>query len=311
MDWTEIKITVPAKNTGTAGDIAQMVVPYGIYIEDYSALEQEVREIARIDLIDEALLQKDRDKGVIHVYISPEENPKEAVSFLSERLNAEQIAHEITCESCAEEDWLHNWKQYFHPIPVGERLLIRPTWRSEYDPQGRVVLNLDPGLAFGTGTHETTRLCLTALERYMRDGAHVLDVGCGSGILAVASLLLGAGHAVGVDIDELAVKTAKENAALNRVDGRFEAVCGDLTKQVTGTYDVVFANIVADAVILLSKDIAGFLKDDAVYIMSGIIDTRVQEVIHALEGRFEIIEKLAENGWYCLVAKKNKTQTPN
>lgn len=311
MDWTEIKINVSAKDLGTAGDIAQMVVPYGIYIEDYSALEQEVREIARIDLIDEALLQKNRDEGVIHVYISPEESPREAVSFLSERLNAEQIPHEITCESCAEEDWLHNWKQYFHPIPVGERLLIRPTWRGEYNPQGRVVLNLDPGLAFGTGTHETTRLCLTALERYMNAGARVLDVGCGSGILAVASLLLGAGHAVGVDIDELAVKTAKENAALNQVEDRFEAICGDLTKKVSGKYDVVFANIVADAVILLSKDIAGFLKDGAVYIMSGIIDTRVQEVIQALEGRFEIMEKLAENGWYCLVAKKIKAELPN
>lgn len=234
MDWTEIKINVSAKDLGTAGDIAQMVVPYGIYIEDYSALEQEVREIARIDLIDEALLQKNRDEGVIHVYISPEESPREAVSFLSERLNAEQIAHEITCESCAEEDWLHNWKQYFHPMPVGKRLLIRPTWRSEYDPQGRVVLNLDPGLAFGTGTHETTRLCLTALERYIKQGGHVLDVGCGSGILAVASLLLGAGRAVGVDIDELAVKTAKENAALNQVEDRFEAICGDLTEKVSG-----------------------------------------------------------------------------
>ena len=311
MDWTEIKINVSAKDLGTAGDIAQMVVPYGIYIEDYSALEQEVREIARIDLIDEALLQKNRDEGVIHVYISPEESPREAVSFLSERLNAEQIAHEITCESCAEEDWLHNWKQYFHPMPVGKRLLIRPTWRSEYAPQGRVVLNLDPGLAFGTGTHETTRLCLTALERYIKQGGHVLDVGCGSGILAVASLLLGAGRAVGVDIDELAVKTAKENAALNQVEDRFEAICGDLTEKVSGTYDVVFANIVADAVILLSKDIAGFLKDDAVYIMSGIIDTRVQDVTQALKGRFTIIEKLEENGWYCLAAKKIKAETQN
>lgn len=311
MDWTEIKINVSAKDLGTAGDIAQMVVPYGIYIEDYSALEQEVLQIARIDLIDEALLQKKRDEGVIHVYISPEESPREAVSFLSERLNAEEIPHEITCESCAEEDWLHNWKQYFHPIPVGERLLIRPTWRSEYDPQGRVVLNLDPGLAFGTGTHETTRLCLTALERYMKDGAHVLDVGCGSGILAVASLLLGAQRAVGVDIDELAVKTAKENAALNQVGDSFEAICGDLTEKVSGKYDVVFANIVADAVILLSEDIAGFLKDDAVYIMSGIIDTRVQDVTQTLEGRFTIIEKLAENGWYCLVAKKIKAEKPN
>lgn len=139
----------------------------------------------------------------------------------------------------------------------------------------------------------------------------MLDVGCGSGILAVASLLLGAGRAVGVDIDELAVKTAKENAALNQVEDRFEAICGDLTEKVSGKYDVVFANIVADAVILLSKDIAGFLKDDAVYIMSGIIDTRVQDVTQALKGRFTIIEKLEENGWYCLAAKKIKAETQN
>lgn len=306
MDWTEIKITVPIANIDAAGDIAQMVVPYGIYIEDYSALEDEIRQIARIDLIDEALLQKDREQGVVHVYISPEDNPKEAAAFLSERYTAEHIAHEISFESCEEEDWLNNWKQYFHPIPVGNKLLIRPTWRGEYDAGGRVVLNLDPGLAFGTGTHETTRLCLEALERYIKDGMTVLDVGCGSGILAVAALLLGAGSAIGVDIDELAVKTARENAELNGVSSRFEALCGNLTDQVAGTYDIIFANIVADAILLLSEDISSFMEKDSVYIMSGIIDTRVPEVLHALENRFDVIETLTENGWYCIAAKKKQ-----
>lgn len=306
MDWTEIKITVPIAKIDAAGDIAQMVVPYGIYIEDYSALEDEVRQIARIDLIDEALLQKDREKGVVHIYISPEDNPKEAAAFLSERYTAEHIQHEISFEDCAEEDWLNNWKQYFHPIPVGERLLIRPTWRTEFDPGERVVLNLDPGLAFGTGTHETTRLCLMALERYIKEGATVLDVGCGSGILAVAALLLGAKSATGVDIDELAVKTARENAELNGVFSRFEALCGNLTDRVSGTYDIVFANIVADAILLLSEDISSFMKKDSVYIMSGIIDTRVPEVLAALENRFEVLETLSENGWYCIAAKKKQ-----
>lgn len=306
MDWTEIKITVPIEKIDAAGDIAQMVVPYGIYIEDYSALEDEVRQIARIDLIDEDLLKKDREKGVVHVYISPEDSPREAAAFLSERYTAEHIAHEISFGSCEEEDWLNNWKQYFHPIPVGERLLIRPTWRGEYDAGERVVLNLDPGLAFGTGTHETTRLCLEALQRYIKEDSAVLDVGCGSGILAVAALLLGAKTAVGVDIDELAVKTARENAELNGVSARFKALCGNLTDKVSGIYDVIFANIVADAILLLSEDIPTFMKEDSVYIMSGIIDTRLPEVLSALENRFVVLETLAENGWYCIVAKKKQ-----
>ena len=120
MDWTEVTVAVPAEDAGRAGDIAQMVVPYGIYIEDYSHLEEETWEIAHIDLIDEALRNKDRSTAWIHVYISPEENPAEAVSFLRERYQAEGIAHEITTASCAEEDWINNWKKYFKPIPVGE-----------------------------------------------------------------------------------------------------------------------------------------------------------------------------------------------
>ncbi|MBQ5440478.1 MAG: 50S ribosomal protein L11 methyltransferase, partial [Clostridia bacterium] len=170
IEWTEIKIKVPNRYLDAAGDIAQMAVPYGIYIEDYSALEQEVEEIAHIDLIDEELLKKDRTKGIVHIYISPDENPQEAVAFLSERYTSEGIEHEIELASCVEEDWLNNWKKYFNPIPIGEKLLIRPTWRDEYDAQGRAVINLDPGLAFGTGTHETTRLVLQTIEKFVKPG---------------------------------------------------------------------------------------------------------------------------------------------
>lgn len=303
MDWTEIKIEVDLKDAETAEAIAHMAVPYGIYIEDYSNLESEVLEIANIDLIDEELLKKDRTKTVVHIYISPEDNPTEATAFLTERYNEQGINHRISGSCCREEDWLNNWKRYFHPIPVGEKILIRPTWRDDYDPNGRVVLNLDPGIAFGTGTHETTRLCLEVLEEYVGSGTKMLDVGCGSGILAVASLLLGAESAVGVDIDEMAVKTAKENAELNGVNNRLTVIHGSLTDRVSGKYDVIAANIVADAIIMLSKDIKNFMNENAVYITSGIIDSRADEVRKALEPTFEIINEKNENGWYCFACR--------
>ena len=304
MDWTEVTITVNAKDVDKAGDIANMVVPYGIYIEDYSNLEEEAWEIAHIDLIDEDLLQKDRSKALVHIYISPEESPAEAVAFLRERYTAEGIENEICLDSCVEEDWINNWKQYFKPIPVGQKLLIRPTWEEVQDSGGRTVLDLDPGLAFGTGTHETTRLCMELLEQYVRPGMNVLDVGCGSGILSVAALLLGADKAVGVDIDELAVKTAVENAEINHVENRFTGICGNLTDQITGTYDIVVANIVADVIIMLTKDVEQFMKPDTVYLMSGIIDTREQDVLAAVEQHFTIIDRKEEKGWVALSAKR-------
>ncbi len=303
MDWTEIAVTVSAQDVERAGDIAQMVVPYGIYIEDYSNLEQEAMEVARIDLIDEALLNKDRTKGIIHVYISPEENPAEAISFLQERYTAEDIPFELETADCAMEDWINNWKQYFKPIAVGEKLLIRPTWEEDYDAQGRTVLHLEPGLAFGTGTHETTRLCMELLEQYVTPEVDVLDIGCGSGILSVAALLLGAKSAVGVDIDTLAVKTAVENAEINGVGDRFTAIAGNLTDRVSGRYHVVVANIVADVIVLLTEEIEQYLHPQAVYLMSGIIDMREQDVQQALAQRFDIIARREEKGWVALAAK--------
>lgn len=308
MDWTEIKITVNADEVDKAGDIASMVVPYGIYIEDYRTLEQEAWEIARIDLIDEDLLAKDRSKGIVHVYVSPEENPAEAVSFLKERYDAEGINCEIDEVLCKNADWENNWKKYFKPMPVGERLLIRPIWEDEYEAGDRAVLHLEPGLAFGSGTHDTTRLCLETLEKYAYPGKTVLDVGCGSGILSVASLLLGADSAVGVDIDALAVKTAKENGITNGFDEpQFTVLKGSTTDKVTGKFDIVAANIVADIIIGLCKNVKDFMNPDAIFITSGIIVPREEDVLAAFaENGLEVIARHESGGWLCFEAKAAK-----
>ncbi len=305
-NWTEIAVTVDTKDIETAGNIANMVVPYGIYIEDYSDLEGEVMEIAHIDLIEEELLKADRTKGIIHVYVNPQENPMEAVSFIRERLDAEHIGYEIKIADCAQEDWVNNWKQYFHPMPVGKKLLIRPEWEAEYDAAGRKVLHIEPGLAFGTGSHPTTKLCLETLEKYVDENSTILDIGCGSGILSIACLLLGAKSAFGVDIDSLAVKTAKENALKNGFDeSRFRVVQGNLSDKVKGKYNLIVANIVADIIMEFNKSVGDLLDDGGVYITGGIIDSREDEVLYSFsQNGFQVKDRFEEKGWLVFVLQK-------
>ena len=305
MNYTEVKIFVPTGDTERASGIAVMTVPYGIYIEDYSDLEQGAWEIAHIDLIDEDLLEKKRDESIIHVYIEEGNNPAEAVSFISERLSAEGISFKIETDGCSEEDWADEWKAFFKPTPVGERLFVRPVWIDDYDSGDRVVLNIEPGAAFGTGTHETTRLCLETLDKIVKEGDTVLDIGCGSGILAIASMLLGASEGFGVDIDPLAVKTAAENGKMNGLgEPQLQFVCGDLADKVTKKYDVVVANIVADIIILFSTQVRAFMKQGARFVASGIIDSRADEVVLALQNAGLVVkERIEENGWVCLVCE--------
>ena len=302
-DWTEIKIKIKADDIDRVADIANMTVPYGIYIEDYRTLEEESWEIAHIDLIDEELLNKDRNIGYIHIYIKPDENPAEAISFLTDRLNSEKIENEIDQGLIKNEDWQNNWKRNFHPIEIGQKLAICPSWETEYNPQNRKVLMLEPGLAFGTGTHNTTRLCLETLEQKISGGEEVLDLGCGSGILALSALLLGAKNAVGVDIDELATKTAVENGKANAfTEPQYQIYCGDMTEQVKGQFDVVVANIVADIIILFCQNARQFMKPNGIFIVSGIIDSREQDVLDAFQKfGFNILERHQSENWLCFV----------
>ncbi len=307
--WTEIRITVPAERIDAAGDIAHMTVPYGIYLEDYRFLEEEVEEIAHIDLIDEALQGKDRTKGIVHIYLEPGMNPGEALAFLKEQYARAGIRSELEVIPCRNEDWQNNWKNYFKPTEVGKKLLIQPVWEEEL-PEAetdafRKTLYLEPGLAFGTGTHETTRLCLEALEDLIRGGETVLDLGCGSGILSIAALLLGASRAEGVDIDELAVKTAVENGKRNGFAPPVLTYrCGDMAKQVSGTFDLIVANIVADIIVLFCETARQFLHEGSVFLVSGIIKDREQDVLDAFEKYgFRVVSRRQDGEWLCFTVQ--------
>ena len=298
-DIQELSITVDAQFADEAADIATMVVPYGIYLEDYRFLEEDVQAITHDNLIDDALRNKDRSKAIVHLYL-PEHTPlTEAISFVSERLTAAGIPFSCHTALCKQEDWANHWKQYFHCLELGERLLIRPLWE-EIPQTDRVVLSIEPGAVFGTGAHETTRLCLKLIERYTKQGFRMLDVGCGSGILAIASLLLGAETAHGIDIDPSAVRISTENARVNGVQDRYDCFCGSLTEQAEGKYDLVAANIVADILLQLLPEIPSVLKSDGILLLSGIVDTREQDILDALDGKLRVVERLYENGWVAL-----------
>ncbi len=305
MDWTEITAKVPTDKTDEAAAIANMTVPYGIYIEDYTNLEADAEEIAHIDLIDDELVNKDRTHSIIHMYIAESDNAVEAVSYLRERFTACGIDNEINCELVDDTDWNENWKKYFKAFEIGDKLAVCPSWEQYDNVDNRTVISLDPGAAFGTGSHATTSLCLEILEKNVTSDTTVLDIGTGSGILAIAADLLGAKSAIGVDIDAQSVKTAIANAEINGVSDKTEFLVGDLADKISGKYDVVCANIVADVVIRLFDNVADFMKDDGILIVSGIIDMRAAEVeAAAIEHSFTISESLTREEWHAYVLKK-------
>ena len=198
MEWTDISITVAKRDADTAEAIATMVANGGIYIEDYSDLEQQAWEIAHVDLIEQELLDKPRDVVIVHMYLAPDENPAEVLPLFEERLKNSGIDYKLNTTGVEQEDWQNAWKKYYHAMDIGKRLAIVPGWE-EHDTD-RIKIIMDPGMAFGTGTHETTSLCLETLDSLVKGGERVLDIGTGSGILAIAALKLGAGSAEGVDV---------------------------------------------------------------------------------------------------------------
>lgn len=299
--WNELTVKVKTEDTARASDVCTVIADMGIYVEDYSDLENVVWNIAHVDLIEQELLERDRTHSLIHVYIKQEKDALECVEFIKARLDAEGIEYETSIVGVNEEDWANNWKQYYHTQRIGKRIVVTPSWE-EYTPSGDdVQMRLDPGMAFGTGTHDTTRLCLELLEEVVTPETRILDVGTGSGILSVGGVLLGAPSALGVDIDPVAVKVANENAEINEVSDKTEFVCGDLTDKVHGKFEIVTANIVADVIIRLLSTVKNYLLKGGVLIVSGIIDTRADEVESAChEAGFVTEKRLEHGGWVAI-----------
>ena len=303
MEWTDIRLTVSKADAEAAEAVATMIAEGGIYIEDYSDIEEQVEQIAHVDLIEQELLDKPRDTVIIHMYLEPGDSPVETLALIAARMEAAGIPYTSETEGVEQEDWQNGWRTYYHPMDVGQRLAVVPSWQ-DYETS-RVKLILDPGLAFGTGGHETTNLCLEVLDERVRGGERVLDIGTGSGILAIAALTRGAAVAEGVDIDPVAVRTAGENAALNGVADKLTVLVGDLSDKASGKYDIITANIVANAIMALAPAVPGLMADDAVFIASGIIDSRKDEVIAALEAAgLAVLEVKEKRGWECIVCKK-------
>jgi ribosomal protein L11 methyltransferase len=263
------------------------------------------------DYVDEELLKRQSDRTVIKVYAADNEQGLEMFKDIERRI--EELRQtpeaalygtlEITVSDLPEEDWQSGWKQYYKPIHV-ERLVVVPLWEDYTPAHGETVMKIDPGMAFGTGAHETTRLCLKALTKADLAGKTVLDVGCGSGILSIGGVLLGADAAFGCDIDQLAVEVARRNAALNGLEGKTGYAAGDLLTVVEGQYPIVVANIVADVILTLLKDLHKVLLPGGLFVASGIIDDRKEELLAAIKAAgLTVIEVEEERGWVAITAK--------
>ena len=302
MEWTDIKTTVPAVWAETAEAIATGISGGGIYIEDYRDLEAQVEAIAHVDLIEQELLDKSRDEVAVHLYIAPDENFAEIGELMRDRLERAEVPYRMEYTGVRQEDWETGWKAYYHAMDIGTRLAVVPSWEA-YETD-RAVITLDPGMAFGTGTHETTALCLETLDSMVKGGERVLDIGTGSGILAIAALKLGAAEAEGVDIDPMCVRTAGENAERNGVAEHFTVLVGDLSDKASGKYNIITANIVAAAILSLAPHVPVLMAPGARFIASGIIDTRKDEVLAGLRAAgLEPVEIKEKRGWVCVICK--------
>lgn len=264
------------------------------------------------DYVDEELLKRQSDRTLIKVYAADNEQGLALFKDIEQRIEALRSAPEaalygtleITVCDLPEEDWQSGWKQYYKPIHV-DRLVVVPLWEEYTAAPGETVMKIDPGMAFGTGAHETTRLCLKALTKLELQGKTLLDVGCGSGILSIGGVLLGADRAFGCDIDQLAVEVARRNAALNGLEEKTAYAAGDLLTVVEGQYPIVVANIVADVIKMLLQDLHTVLMEGGTFIASGIIDTRKEELLEAIAAAgLTILEVEEERGWVAIIARK-------
>ena len=322
MNWTEVTIETAKAGLDVLCALLTDIGFKGFSIHDPDDFDELMAgKVGHWDYLEEGL-EAELTAGAPSVTVYVPENAqgaeqmaavKSLISQLRQREDAADFGSlRLTGKGIREEDWANNWKQYFRPLPTGERLWITPTWVDEPIPEGRTALRIDPGSSFGTGQHDTTKLCLGLLEQCVTQGSRVLDIGCGSGILSIGAMLLGAREAYAVDIEQNAAQAAAENAERNGIASQdYHTFCGDiladeaLTKQLGKGYDVLCANIVADILIAMRELFRDFMKDGAALLLSGIIDERLDEVLDAMNKTgFKTVRVEQSAGWAAVLMRK-------
>ncbi len=320
MKWLELHLdTVPAALDALTEMLSTVGVD-SIVIDDEGDFHNFLENNHQYwDYVDDDLMAEKKGKTRITFYLSDDQAGFTTLAAVRIALTNFQKANPqfptaiLSMENVADEDWENNWKAFYKPMEIGERLIVIPEWEKAKIGD-RVPLILNPGLTFGTGSHATTRLCLKALEKHVHGGEKVLDLGCGSGILSIAALRLGAARAFACDIDEKCIGVAYENAALNNISKDVYTVrCGDvlsdkgLQAEFGKEYDVIVANIVADVIIGLAPAVGSFLKEDGIFLTSGIIDTRAEEVKGKLmEAGWDVVEENSSEGWFSFLCKASR-----
>lgn len=307
--WIEVRVITKSEALEPISGIFYSLDCKGVAIEDPEDILGREQGPLTWDFADINVLEHKGKVAVVKAYFAEEDNIEDVLQYVNERLTElkemglDLGESKVEHEKMHEEDWANTWKKYYKPSKVGEKIVVKPIWEEYEAKDGELVVDLDPGMAFGTGTHETTRMCIQALERYVKEESTVFDVGCGSGILAIAAAKLGAKLAVGVDLDPVAVESSIENVGYNNLNN-IEILHGNLVEVIDGKADIVVANILAEIICILTDDVKRVLEDGGIFITSGIIHDRVDMVCEKLEATgFEVIEKNRDGEWNCIVAK--------
>jgi ribosomal protein L11 methyltransferase len=309
MEWTQVIIKTTEEASDAISEMLTSIGAGGVVIEDPNEIRRQIESPDSLDYADQEFIDSLGTEVTIKAYFNEEYRPEELGSLINEKL--EFISRfldvgrgYIGFEMVNDEDWSTAWKKYYKPFHISDSVVIKPSWEEYQKKPGELIIEMDPGMAFGTGTHETTRLCSQLLEKHIKRGDRVIDVGCGTGILSIIAVKLGAAHATAIDVDEVAVRVADENCTINGVSDKVSIMKGVLADLEPQRADVAVANIIADVVIGFADMVAKYLKRGGLLLTSGIIKERKEDVVNtytALGFRLESIDEMGE--WVAIAFK--------